>query len=72
MKEKLIKFYFDCLLPELIDPRIPRSLPIRNPEYIIQAQKIKENTKKKNNNNPIVSTHTTSVFCRNLFAEMNY
>lgn len=41
MKEKLIKFYFDCLLPELIDPRFPRSLPIRNPQYIIDAQKIR-------------------------------
>lgn len=41
MKEKLIKFYHDCLLPELIDPRFPRSLEIRNPEYIIKAGKMR-------------------------------
>ena len=41
MKEKLIKFYYDCLLPELIDPRYPRSLPIRNPDYIIEAEKLR-------------------------------
>ena len=27
MKDKLTKFYNDCLLPELIDPRYPQSLP---------------------------------------------
>lgn len=38
MEPKLSKFYFDCLLPELIDPRFPRSMPIRNPDWILQAQ----------------------------------
>lgn len=42
-KEKLLpklkKFYYDCLLPELIDPRHPRNMPIRNPSYIVDAQK---------------------------------
>lgn len=40
MLPKLTKFYFDCLLPEIVDPRHP-GRPIRNPDYIIQAQKKK-------------------------------
>jgi hypothetical protein len=48
MEHKLITFYLDCLLPELLDPRFPRSLPIRNPEYIIQAQKMRKNKKDEN------------------------
>ena len=42
MQEKLTKFYFDCLLPEIIDPRYPRKLPIRNPEYIKEAREIRK------------------------------
>ncbi|KAL4084689.1 hypothetical protein QTP88_027614 [Uroleucon formosanum] len=40
MLQKLTNFFFDCLLPEIIDPRHP-GRPIRNPDYIIQAQKKK-------------------------------
>lgn len=43
MKKKLETFYFKCLLPELIDPRQRRSLPIREPDHILLAQ---ENRKK--------------------------
>ena len=32
MKDKLTKFYNDCLLLELIDSRYPQSLPIKNPD----------------------------------------
>ncbi|KAL4127211.1 hypothetical protein QTP88_011402 [Uroleucon formosanum] len=39
MLPKLSQFYYNCLLPELIDPRYPRNMPIRNPDYIIEAQK---------------------------------
>jgi len=42
---KLKQFYFNCLLPELVDPRHPRSMPIRNPDYIIKAKQIKMNKK---------------------------
>lgn len=42
MKEKLERFYMTCLLPEIIDPRKRRSLPIREPEYILLAQQKKE------------------------------
>lgn len=37
MKNKLIKFYTDCMLPELVDPRHTRSMTIRDPSYIVSA-----------------------------------
>ena len=39
MFPKLKRFYMDCLLPEIIDPRHNRSMPIRNPNYIKEARK---------------------------------
>ena len=27
----------NCLLPEIVDPRAPRGLPIREPDYIVQV-----------------------------------
>lgn len=38
MFPKLEKKFFNCLLPELVDPRHPRSMPIRNPTYILEAK----------------------------------
>lgn len=38
MESKLKSFYFDCLLPELIDPRYTRSMEIRNPPSILDEQ----------------------------------
>lgn len=49
MEERLKKFYINCLLPELIDPRHPRSLPIREPNYIVLAQEEKERKRKIQN-----------------------
>lgn len=46
MFPKLQRFYKDCLLPEIIDPRHNRSMPIRNPSYIEEA-KAKADMKKK-------------------------
>ncbi|KAJ8685040.1 hypothetical protein QAD02_020833 [Eretmocerus hayati] len=40
MAEPLRKFYFDCLLPEIIDSRYNRSMPLREPDYVIEAQKV--------------------------------
>ena len=37
MKKKLIKFYMDCILPELIDSRYKRNMKIRDPEYVPTA-----------------------------------
>ena len=51
MVNKLKNFYFDCLLPEIIDPRYPRSMPIKNPTYILEAQKL--NVEKRNTNKNI-------------------
>jgi len=41
MEEILEHFYMNCLLPEIVDPRAPRGLPVREPEYILQAQNLK-------------------------------
>jgi len=41
LEEILENFYRNCLLPEIVDPRAPRGLPLREPEYIIQAQSLK-------------------------------
>ena len=48
MVEKLKKFYFDCLLPEIIDSRLERQMEIKEPQYIIQAINEKENKSKRN------------------------
>jgi hypothetical protein len=47
MEEKLKKFNEYCLLLELLDPRYPRKMPIRDPEYILQAKKNHDEAKKK-------------------------
>lgn len=49
MKPKLVAFYQDCILPEIIDGRFPRNLPIRDPTYITDAQLKKQ---KKKHNSP--------------------
>lgn len=38
MEPYLTKFYVDCILPELVDPRHTRSMPIRDPEWITRPQ----------------------------------
>lgn len=45
MVNKLEMFYMNCVLPEIIDPRHRRSMPIRNPDYILKARE-KAQTKK--------------------------
>ncbi|XP_063215915.1 uncharacterized protein LOC134527292 [Bacillus rossius redtenbacheri] len=34
MEKQLTRFYFDCMVPELVDPRYTRNMEIRDPEYI--------------------------------------
>jgi len=41
MEDILEHFYMNCLLPEIIDPRAPRGLPVREPDYVLQAQNLK-------------------------------
>ncbi|KFM81495.1 hypothetical protein X975_06488, partial [Stegodyphus mimosarum] len=42
---KLEKFYVNCILPELVDPRAPRKMPLREPKYITEARAHNENLK---------------------------
>lgn len=37
MEEKLKMFYFDCLLPEIIDSRLDRQMEIKDTDYILDA-----------------------------------
>lgn len=39
MKPQLIRFYKECVLPEIIDGRKTRGMKIREPNYILEAQK---------------------------------
>jgi len=46
MLPSLTRFYFECMLPEILDSRHNRNMPIRNPKYIIEA---KEKSSKSRN-----------------------
>lgn len=48
MEPKLLSFYYDCLLPELVDPRHTRNMAIRDPVYVIR--KTTEDKENRNNN----------------------
>lgn len=37
MVPKLTLYYMECVLPELVDPRIPGSMKIKEPSFILQA-----------------------------------
>lgn len=39
---KLTSFYMDCVLPELIDPRATRNMPVREPSYILNGNSNKK------------------------------
>lgn len=47
MEKKLKDFYIDCLLPELVDPRHTRKMPIRDPVYITEAIQVKKTKQAK-------------------------
>ena len=34
LQESLTSFYLDCVLPEIVDPRAPRGMKIREPEHL--------------------------------------
>lgn len=42
MLPKLTRFYLDCMLPEITDPRIPRGLKVREPPSLQVAVKARE------------------------------
>lgn len=48
METKLKQFYFDCLLPETIDPWYHRSMKVRDLPYILHAKINHENSRGKN------------------------
>ncbi|KAJ8887075.1 hypothetical protein PR048_013290 [Dryococelus australis] len=46
MVTKLLTFFYVSLLPEIIDPRHPRNMPIRERPHITYAQEAKREKKK--------------------------
>ena len=48
MEPKLVQFYLECMLPELIDSRHNRCMPIREPQFIL-AERAKEKPKSLKN-----------------------
>ena len=42
MKPFFLRFYKECLVPEIIDSRHNRNMPIREPEYILKAKEEKK------------------------------
>lgn len=56
MEQQLLRFYNDCMLPEIIDSRHNRKMAIRNPQYTIDAiEKRKKNTKVRNTNGSAIA-----------------
>ena len=47
MEKQLIRFYMDCMLPEILDSRHNRRMPIRNPQYTIELISEKKRKKQK-------------------------
>ncbi|XP_071575054.1 uncharacterized protein [Temnothorax nylanderi] len=47
MSPLLKRFYEDCLVPEIIDSRAARNMPIREPQYVIEAQAARKNERIK-------------------------
>ncbi|KAH7980340.1 hypothetical protein HPB49_015144 [Dermacentor silvarum] len=45
MESFLIRFYKDCALPEIVDPRLARSMDVRRPDWNRLAIEAKEKTK---------------------------
>ena len=41
IEDILENFYVNCLLPELVDPRAPRGQSVREPDYILQSQHLR-------------------------------
>lgn len=50
MLMKLARFFHHCLVPEVIDSRLQRSMPVRNPAYILEAIKHRDQLLKRKSN----------------------
>lgn len=59
MEKKLKIFYFDCLLPEIIDSRLDRQMEIKEPAHLLDA--LKEREIIKNNKRKILEKNTVEV-----------
>lgn len=57
MEPNLLTFYYDCLLPELVDPRYTRNQPIRDPDYVLT----KKSNLEMNKENLSVCTNNIQV-----------
>lgn len=49
MEPYLSRFYENCLLPEIIDSRHNRNMPIREPGYILEARRLRNEASKATN-----------------------
>ncbi|KZC14656.1 hypothetical protein WN55_07269 [Dufourea novaeangliae] len=58
MEPKLIEFYLKCMLPELIDSRYNRGMPIREPAFIMQERAVLKKRKRSLSGS---STNVTTV-----------
>jgi hypothetical protein len=58
--QKLRTFYLECVLPEIVDSRMVRGLKIRDPLFIVQAQKKLEEKKKKQS---VINNHVNIISC---------
>jgi len=71
MLPSLSRFYFECMLPEILDSRYNRNMPIRNPKYIIET---KEKLSKSRNIkwqkiNPDISQKNKRLKCNTVVTE---
>jgi len=42
LEDILENFYLNCLFPEIVDPRAPRGLPVREPDFLVQEQNLRD------------------------------
>lgn len=47
MENKLIMFYFECLLPVIIESWLDRKMEIKEPAYILEAVNAREKKNKR-------------------------
>jgi len=71
MLPSLTRFYFECMLPEILDSRHNRNMPIRNPKYIIEAKEksSKSNIKRQKINPDNISQENKRLKCNTVVTE---
>lgn len=72
MLQRLKQFYEKCILPEIVvDPRHERNMPIRNPQYIVEAKRIKEREKMEKLSKKLKSNVIENTICNRKPTEIN-